>query len=38
MFDLAMDLEDQVSQMMSELEQIRDTLAKLMTFSTESLS
>lgn len=38
MFDLAMDLEDQVSQMMSELEQIRDTLAKLMTLSTESLS
>jgi regulator of replication initiation timing len=29
MFDLAMDLEEQVSHMMANLEQILDTLAKL---------
>ena len=38
MFDLALDLEDQVSSMMTELEQIQDTLAKLVALYPESLS
>ena len=34
MFDLAMDLEEQVSHMMTNLEQIKDTLAKLIAIRT----
>ena len=37
MFDLAMDLEEQVSHMMTNLEQIQDTLAKLIALYPESL-
>ncbi len=37
MFDLAMDLEEQVSHMMANLEQIQDTLAKLVALYPESL-
>ena len=38
MFDLAMDLDDQVSGLMIELEQIQDTLAKLVALYPECLS
>src|SRR6201987_5120656 len=38
MFDLAMDLDEQVSHMMNELEQVQDTLAKLLALYPESLS
>jgi glutathionyl-hydroquinone reductase len=38
MFDLAMDLDEQVSHMMTDLEQIQDTLAKLVALYPESLS
>ena len=38
MFDLAMDLDEQVSHMMNELEQVQDTLAKLVALYPESLS
>jgi hypothetical protein len=37
MFDLATDLEEQVSHMMTNLEQIQDTLAKLIALYPESL-
>ena len=37
MFDLAMDSEEQVSHMMTNLEQIQDTLAKLIALYPESL-
>ena len=37
MFDLAMDLEEQVSHMRTNLEQIQDTLAKLIALYPESL-
>jgi hypothetical protein len=37
MFGLAMDLEEQVSHMMTNLEQIQDTLAKLIALYPESL-
>ena len=35
MFDLAMDLDEQVSHMMNELEQVQDTLAKLLALYPE---
>jgi hypothetical protein len=38
MFDLAMNLDEQVSHMMNELEQVQDTLAKLVALYPESLS
>jgi hypothetical protein len=38
MFNLAMNLDEQVSHMMNELEQVQDTLAKLMALYPESLS
>ena len=38
MFDLAVDLDEQVSHMMNELEQIQDALAKLVALYPESLS
>lgn len=38
MFDLAMDLDEQVSRMTNELEQIQDTLAKLVALYPESLA
>ena len=38
MFDLAMDLDEQVSHMMNELEKVQDTLAKLVALYPESLS
>lgn len=38
MFNLAVDLEDQVSDMKTKLEQIEDTLAKLVALYPESLS
>lgn len=38
MFDLAMDLEDQVSSMRTELEQIQEALAKSVALYPESLS
>ena len=38
MFDLAMDLDEQVSHMMNEPEQVQDTLAKLVALYPESLS
>lgn len=37
MFELAMDLEEQVNHMMTNLEQIQDTLAKLVSLYPESL-
>ena len=37
MFDLAIDLEEQVSRMMKELELIHETLAKLVALYPESL-
>jgi hypothetical protein len=37
MFDLAMDLDEQVRNMMTNLEQIQDTLAKLVALYPESL-
>jgi hypothetical protein len=37
MFDLAMDLDKQVSHMMNKLEQVQDTLAKLIALYPESL-
>ena len=36
--ELAMNLDEQVSQMMNELEQVQDTLAKLVALYPESLS
>jgi hypothetical protein len=38
MFDLAIDIDEQVSHMMSELEQVKDTLTKLLALYPESLS
>ena len=38
MFDLAMNLDEQVGHMMNELEQVQDTLAKLVALYPESLS
>ena len=38
MFDLAVDLDEQVSHMTNELEQIQDTLTKLVALYPESLS
>jgi hypothetical protein len=38
MFDLAMNLDEQVSHMMNELEKVQDTLAKLVALYPESLS
>ena len=38
MFDLAMDLDEQVSHMMNELEQIQDMLVKLVALHPKSLS
>ena len=38
MFDLAMDLEDQVSQMLTHLEHIQDTLSQLVALYPESLA
>ena len=38
MFDLAMDLEDQVNQMMTQLEHIQDTLSQLVALYPESLA
>ena len=35
MFDLAIDLDEQVSHMMNELEQVQDTLAKLLALYPE---
>jgi hypothetical protein len=37
MFDLAMDLDEQISHMMTNLEQVQDTLAKLVALYPESL-
>jgi hypothetical protein len=38
MFDLAMNLDEQVGHMMNELEQVQDTLAKLVALYPDSLS
>jgi hypothetical protein len=38
LFDLAMNLDEQVGHMMNELEQVQDTLAKLVALYPESLS
>jgi hypothetical protein len=38
MFDLAMDLEGQVSHMMTELQQVQDTLSELVSLYPESLA
>jgi glutathionyl-hydroquinone reductase len=38
MFELAMDLDEQVSHMMNALEQVQETLAKLVALYPESLS
>jgi hypothetical protein len=38
MFELAMDLDEQISQMMINLEQVQDTIAKLVSLYPESLA